>query len=116
MLCGKRAVLAENVDVFGQSSLGIVSQVSAQKRGTNLGHRGRNHFVTDDADVFVGVVAKFGRDDVGAEKGGDDGALPRLRSSLDGFERLKFAGEVEAIAGFGFDGGGALGGHFVERA
>ena len=42
-------------------------------------------------------------------------AGPLLGGSLDGLERFQFAGEVETVAGFGFNGGCAVGGHFVER-
>ena len=34
---------------------------------------------------------------------------------LDSFEGFEFAVEAESIAGLGFDGGGPVGGHFMER-
>ncbi len=65
-------------------------------------------------DVFFRIIAIFRWNDVRAQQRGNHGAVPLLRGESNGLERLHLVFEAEAVTGLGFDGRGALRGHFVE--
>lgn len=75
-------------------------------------------FAADQVNVgvgrFAGAIAKFGGHDMGTEKCGNDfKGLLAIEFAEEG-EDFAFAGPVEAIAGLGFEGGGAVGGELLE--
>lgn len=101
---GKSAAVAENVAEFGE----IFSGDS------------REPFAADEVDIgisgFSGAIAEFGGHDMCAEKCGNDfERLLAIEFAEEG-EDFAFAGPVEAIAGFGFDSGGAVGGELGQMS
>lgn len=95
---GERAAVAENIAEFGKIFGGDL----------------RKPLAANQFNIFVGAfvaacaAAKFGRDDVRAEEGAHDVEGLKAFEFAKGDKDFAFAGPVEAVAGFGFEGGCAV--------
>lgn len=90
--------VAENVDELGEL----------------LRRCARDHFFTDEIDVFLGAAREFFRDCVGSEKRGDHSSGPVRCRVTDRLKRFHFRIKRQAVTGFGFDRSCAMGSHLVQ--
>jgi len=101
---GERAAVAEDIAEFGKV----------------FGGDAWEPFAADEVDVGVGrfavAIAKLSRDDMSAEKCGNDFERLFAIEFAEKREDFAFAGPVEAVAGFGFDGGCPVGGELREMS
>lgn len=98
----KSAAVAEDIAEFGEIFSGDA----------------RKPFAADEVDVgfgrFAGAIAKFSGDDMSAQKCRDDFETLLAVEFADEREDFAFTEPVEAIAGFGFECGGSVGGELRE--
>ena len=76
----------------------------------------RDEFFGNEADVVGAAVFVFGRDGVGGEQRGDDARRAFFVEAANHAEHLQFGLAIEAVAGFGFYGRGAVAQHPVAMA
>ena len=101
MFAGEGATIAEDIAELGEI----------------FDHDGWKQLINQQANVFFRAArdrTKFGGNDVRAQKGGNNFKwLFSGEFALEG-EDFEFAGDVEAVAAFGFNGGGAVGSEFLQ--
>lgn len=99
---GEGAAVAEDVAEFGEI----------------VGGNPRKPFAADEFDVgvgrFAGAIAKFGGNDMGAEKCRHDFERLLTVEFAEEGENFAFAGPIEAVARFGFERGATVGGELCE--
>ncbi|MCY1498646.1 hypothetical protein D9M68_326390 [compost metagenome] len=89
---GKRQVLAEGVHRIHQPLAG----------------QGRQHVAADVVDVVVGTAGVFRRQGMGGQAGGAHGDRQGFAQAPRNPQHLALAGQVQAVAGFHFQGGHAV--------
>ena len=97
---GEGVIVAEGVAVLGEF------------RGGYFG----DQLFSDEADVIGAAVGEFWWDGVRGEERGDDSCRAFFVEAAKDAEHFELGVAVEAVAGFGFDGGGAGAEHPVAMA
>jgi len=97
---GEGVVVAEDVAIAGQAGCGHF----------------RDELFGDKANVFVTAIGELGRNGVRGEQCGDDEDGTLLPEAGDHAQYLELGFAIEAVAGFGFERGGAEAEHPVAMA
>ena len=98
-----KALFSQNTSTKGRRQVGRVGLPPLLKDG--------QHGLADQVGVALRVVLEFGGDGMRAEEG--DGQVERtfVVQRQQGFEQAQLGGGLQAVAGLGFGGGGAVGEH-----